>query len=85
MRETWPDELPLFVRISATDWAEGGWDLEQSVELCRRLREAGVDLVDCSSGGLVAAREDPARPGLPGALRRGDPRDAPASRPGQWA
>jgi 2,4-dienoyl-CoA reductase-like NADH-dependent reductase (Old Yellow Enzyme family) len=54
VREAWPQQLPLLVRISATDWAEGGWDLEQSVELCRRLREAGVDLVDCSSGGLVA-------------------------------
>jgi 2,4-dienoyl-CoA reductase-like NADH-dependent reductase (Old Yellow Enzyme family) len=54
VRETWPAELPLLVRISATDWAEGGWDLEQSVELCRRLRAAGADLVDCSSGGLVA-------------------------------
>jgi 2,4-dienoyl-CoA reductase-like NADH-dependent reductase (Old Yellow Enzyme family) len=54
VRETWPNELPLLVRISATDWAEGGWDLEQSVELCRRLRETGADLVDCSSGGLVA-------------------------------
>ena len=54
VRATWPAELPLLVRISATDWADGGWDLEQSVELCRRLREAGVDLVDCSSGGLVA-------------------------------
>jgi 2,4-dienoyl-CoA reductase-like NADH-dependent reductase (Old Yellow Enzyme family) len=54
VRETWPKQLPLLVRISASDWAEGGWDLEQSVELCRSLRDAGVDLVDCSSGGLVA-------------------------------
>ena len=75
------EQLPLFVRISATDWAEGGWDLEQSVELCRRLREAGVDLVDCSSGGLVAAREDRARPRLPGALRGGDPRARAGSPP----
>jgi 2,4-dienoyl-CoA reductase-like NADH-dependent reductase (Old Yellow Enzyme family) len=54
VRETWPAGQPLLVRISASDWAEGGWDLEQSVELCRALRAAGVDLVDCSSGGLVA-------------------------------
>ncbi|MBV8517813.1 MAG: NADH:flavin oxidoreductase/NADH oxidase [Acidobacteria bacterium] len=54
VREAWPDELPLFVRISASDWAEGGWDLAQSVELCKRLKELGVDLVDCSSGGAVA-------------------------------
>ncbi|MGE5125686.1 MAG: NADH:flavin oxidoreductase/NADH oxidase [Betaproteobacteria bacterium] len=61
VREVWPAEQPLLVRISASDWAEGGWDLEQSVELCRALRAAGVDLVDCSSGGLVAhARLTPA-------------------------
>ncbi|CAN5783046.1 NADH:flavin oxidoreductase/NADH oxidase [soil metagenome] len=53
VREVWPERLPLLVRISATDWAEGGWDLDQSVELARRLREQGVDLVDCSSGGTV--------------------------------
>jgi 2,4-dienoyl-CoA reductase-like NADH-dependent reductase (Old Yellow Enzyme family) len=53
VRSIWPGRLPLFVRISATDWAEGGWDLEQSIELSRRLLDAGVDLIDCSSGGLV--------------------------------
>jgi 2,4-dienoyl-CoA reductase-like NADH-dependent reductase (Old Yellow Enzyme family) len=53
VREAWPKELPLFVRISASDWAEGGWDLEQSIELAKRLRELGVDLIDCSSGGAV--------------------------------
>jgi 2,4-dienoyl-CoA reductase-like NADH-dependent reductase (Old Yellow Enzyme family) len=45
--------LPLAVRISATDWVEGGWNLEQSTELSRRLKNEGVDLIDCSSGGLV--------------------------------
>jgi 2,4-dienoyl-CoA reductase-like NADH-dependent reductase (Old Yellow Enzyme family) len=54
VRETWPKEQPVLLRLSASDWAEGGWDLEQSVELCRRLREIGIDLVDCSSGGRVA-------------------------------
>ena len=54
VREAWPQELPLFVRISASDWAEGGWDLEQSIVLSARLRELGVDLIDCSSGGAVA-------------------------------
>ena len=54
VRSVWPEGLPVFVRISATDWKEGGWDLEQSVELARRLRDHGVDLVDCSSGGAVA-------------------------------
>jgi 2,4-dienoyl-CoA reductase-like NADH-dependent reductase (Old Yellow Enzyme family) len=45
--------LPLFVRISATDWVEGGWDIEQSVELARQLKGVGVDLIDLSSGGTV--------------------------------
>ena len=53
VRAAWPDDLPLFVRISATDWVEGGWDLPQSIELCKRLRDLGVDLIDCSSGGNV--------------------------------
>jgi len=53
VRDAWPSHLPLFVRISATDWAEGGWTIDESVELSRRLREHGVDLVDVSSGGLV--------------------------------
>ncbi|MGE5679853.1 MAG: NADH:flavin oxidoreductase/NADH oxidase [Bacillota bacterium] len=46
-------DIPLFARISATDWAEGGWDIEQSVYLVKLLKQAGVDLIDCSSGGLV--------------------------------
>ena len=53
LRTRIPDELPLFVRISATDWVEGGWDIEQSVVLAARLKELGVDLIDCSSGALV--------------------------------
>ncbi|MDH3287889.1 MAG: NADH:flavin oxidoreductase/NADH oxidase [Betaproteobacteria bacterium] len=53
VRSEWPDDKPLFVRISCTDWMEGGWDLEASVELAQRLRAGGkVDLVDCSSGGV---------------------------------
>jgi 2,4-dienoyl-CoA reductase-like NADH-dependent reductase (Old Yellow Enzyme family) len=63
VREAWPGQLPLFVRISATDWAEGGWDLESSVELARRLKGIGVDLVDCSSGGLVPKVRVPVGPG----------------------
>jgi 2,4-dienoyl-CoA reductase-like NADH-dependent reductase (Old Yellow Enzyme family) len=63
VRTQWPDHLPLFVRISATDWAEGGWDAEQSVELARRLGGLGVDLVDCSSGGMVPGAKIPIRPG----------------------
>ncbi|CAH2032140.1 NADH:flavin oxidoreductase/NADH oxidase [Trichlorobacter ammonificans] len=64
VREAWPAELPVFVRISATDWVEGGWDLPQSLELCRRLRECGIDLVDCSTGGLVPDAVIPAAPGF---------------------
>jgi 2,4-dienoyl-CoA reductase-like NADH-dependent reductase (Old Yellow Enzyme family) len=63
VREAWPQELPLFVRISATDWVEGGWDLEQSVELARALKTLGVDLVDCSSGGAVPNAKVPVGPG----------------------
>jgi 2,4-dienoyl-CoA reductase-like NADH-dependent reductase (Old Yellow Enzyme family) len=53
VRGVWPERSPLFVRLSATDWVPDGWDLDQSVELARRLRERGVDLIDCSSGGAV--------------------------------
>ena len=53
VRGVWPDRLPVFVRISTTDWKDGGWDLDQSVELARRLKARGVDLLDCSSGGTV--------------------------------
>ena len=63
VRETLPQTLPLLVRISATDWKEGGWDLEQSIELCRRLKELGVDLVDVSSGGILPGIKIPAGPG----------------------
>ena len=63
VRSRWPERLPLFVRISATDWAEGGWDLDQSVELSKRLGQEGVDLVDCSSGGLVPGAKIPTGPG----------------------
>ena len=63
VRSRWPERLPLFVRISATDWAEGGWDIDQSVELSRRLGQEGVDLVDCSSGGLVPGAKIPVGPG----------------------
>ncbi|GFE56329.1 NADH:flavin oxidoreductase/NADH oxidase [Geobacter sp. AOG1] len=63
VREIWPADLPVFVRISATDWVEGGWDLEQSLVLCRRLKELGVDLIDCSSGGLMPHAAVPVGPG----------------------
>lgn len=64
VRSVWPDDLPVFVRISATDWVAGGWDLEQSLQLCRHLKEIGIDLIDCSSGGLTADAQIPAAPGF---------------------
>jgi len=63
VRAVWPDDLPVFVRVSATDWAPGGWDIDQTVELARRLGARGVDLVDCSSGGNVAGAAIPLGPG----------------------
>jgi 2,4-dienoyl-CoA reductase-like NADH-dependent reductase (Old Yellow Enzyme family) len=63
VRRAWPDRLPLFVRISATDWEAGGWDLEQSVELARQLKSLGVDLIDCSSGGNLPQAKIPVGPG----------------------
>src|SRR5271168_2462623 len=63
VRGAWPQGAPLFVRISATDWTEGGWDIEQSVELARALKGLGVDLIDCSSGGNVASAKIPLGPG----------------------
>jgi 2,4-dienoyl-CoA reductase-like NADH-dependent reductase (Old Yellow Enzyme family) len=53
VRAVWPDTLPLFVRLSTTDWTEGGWTIDESVELARALKILGVDLVDCSSGGIA--------------------------------
>jgi 2,4-dienoyl-CoA reductase-like NADH-dependent reductase (Old Yellow Enzyme family) len=63
VRQEWPERQPLFIRISATDWHEGGWDIEQSVQLSRLLRDRGVDLVDCSSGGNAPASGMPIGPG----------------------
>jgi len=63
VRQVWPAELPLFVRISATDWSDGGWDVEQSVALAHQLKSLGVDLVDCSSGGLLPRVKIPVAPG----------------------
>lgn len=63
VRKLVPDRLPLWVRISATDWSEGGWDIEQSIALSRTLKSLGVDLVDCSSGGLIPHVQIPSAPG----------------------
>ena len=63
VRESWPDRLPLFVRISSTDWVESGWSIEDSVKLARDLKPLGVDFVDCSSGGIVPKVKIPTGPG----------------------
>lgn len=63
IKEVWPDNLPLFVRISATDWAEGGWTDDDSVKLAGILKIKGIDLIDCSSGGLVPYQKIPLSPG----------------------
>ena len=64
VREIWPQELPVLVRISATDWVDGGWDLDQSLQLCHRLKDLGIDMIDCSTGGLVPDAVIPAGPGF---------------------
>ena len=63
VRTLWPERAPLFVRISATDWAEGGWTVDDSVDLAKHLKGAGADLVDCSSGGNLPSLQIPAGPG----------------------
>ena len=63
VREVWPADLPLWLRISATDWAEGGWNIDESVRLAGELKALGVDLVDVSSGGLVPHVKIPVGPG----------------------
>ena len=64
VRAEWPDALPLLIRLSATDWIEGGWTVEETVELCRWLKGNGIDLVDVSSGGMSPAAVIPAGPGF---------------------
>ena len=64
VRTVWPERFPLFLRISATDWAENGWDADQSIELARLVHPLGVDLIDCSSGALVPNVKIPVKPGF---------------------
>jgi 2,4-dienoyl-CoA reductase-like NADH-dependent reductase (Old Yellow Enzyme family) len=63
VRQVWPPERPLFVRVSATDWAEGGLELDDVVTVACELRERGVDLIDCSAGGTTPDRPADPRPG----------------------
>jgi 2,4-dienoyl-CoA reductase-like NADH-dependent reductase (Old Yellow Enzyme family) len=64
VRAEWPERLPLLIRLSATDWVEGGWSTDETVELCRTLKGLGIDLVDVSSAGMVPAAKIPAGPGF---------------------
>jgi len=64
VRAKWPERLPLLIRLSATDWVEGGWNVEETIALCRTLRDLGVDLVDVSSAGLMPTAKIPAGPGF---------------------
>lgn len=63
IQTVWPQNHPLFVRISATDWADGGWNIDEAVQLSSILKMKGVDLIDCSSGGLVPHAKIPVAPG----------------------
>jgi 2,4-dienoyl-CoA reductase-like NADH-dependent reductase (Old Yellow Enzyme family) len=63
VRRSWPEGAPVFIRISTTDWVEGGWDIQQSIELAHQLKELGADLIDCSSGGNVMQAQIPIGPG----------------------
>jgi 2,4-dienoyl-CoA reductase-like NADH-dependent reductase (Old Yellow Enzyme family) len=75
VREVWPEELPLFVRLSVTEWMEGGWQVDDSIRLAKELYKRGVDLIDCSSGGNSIEQRVPVHPGyqvpLSEAVRRG--------------
>ncbi|BAB72784.1 NADPH dehydrogenase NamA [Anabaena sp. FACHB-709] len=63
VREVWPESYPLFVRLSATDWVDKGWDIEQSIAISDKLKSLGVDLIDCSSGGVIPGINIPVKPG----------------------
>ncbi len=63
VQEVWPTNLPIFVRISATDWVDGGWSIDESIALSRILKEMGIDLIDCSSGGNISNVRIPLAPG----------------------
>lgn len=64
VRAVWPDDKPVFVRISATDWVDGGWELAQSIQLAQWLKLRSIDMIDCSSGGMVMNAQIPAAPGF---------------------
>lgn len=76
VRREWPEQLPLFVRFSCQDWREGGWMVEDTVDLSKRLKPLGVDLIDCSSGGILPHIKIPAGPGYQVAFAERVKRDA---------
>ncbi|HET7186512.1 MAG TPA: NADH:flavin oxidoreductase/NADH oxidase [Gemmatimonadaceae bacterium] len=77
VRSVWPESLPLLARFSGTDWVPGGWDVEQSIQLARELAARGVDLIDCSSGGIVPGVKIPVGPGYQVELAERIRRDTP--------
>jgi 2,4-dienoyl-CoA reductase-like NADH-dependent reductase (Old Yellow Enzyme family) len=80
VRRHWPEQRPLFVRLSSTDWiGPDGWEVEDSIALARRLASEGVDLIDCSSGGIAPRVSIDAGPRLPGRQRRAHPGRGPPS------
>ena len=85
VRRVWPDRLPLFLRVSCTDWTEGGWDLPQTVELARQVRAARRGPHRLLLGRQRGHRPHPGRPRLPGPLRRGRSGATPPSPPRRWA
>jgi 2,4-dienoyl-CoA reductase-like NADH-dependent reductase (Old Yellow Enzyme family) len=80
-----PHCLPVFARISATDWFDGGWDIEQSAEFCKRLNELGIDLIDVSSGGHAANRPYSHGEGLPSSFSAPHSRKGEDQDHGRWA
>lgn len=64
VRAVWTDGMPVFVRISATDWVDGGWNVDESVQLCTQLKTLGIDIIDCSSGGLDVRQKIAVGPGF---------------------
>ena len=80
MREVWPDDRPVLVRISATDWVDGGLDLDETAEVARMLAEHGVDLVDVSSGGNSPDQQITVEPGYQVPFATADPARPPGSR-----
>ena len=85
VRAAFPHDKPIGVRVSATDWVEGGWDLAQTIEFAEELKKRGVDWIDVSSGGVSPLQKIPLGARLSGAVRAGASRRRPASPPSRSA